>query len=178
MPTSAFFDAQLDRIAAGAALGPVVDVACGRGRHALACVRAGWPTLAIDREASHLRAVVASAPSGARLACVRTDLETGHGIPVRAGSCGVILVFRFLFRPLATALAAALAPGGVLVYETFTTGQRALGYGPTRDAFLLEPGELPRLFPGLEILEYDEGLTAEMRPAHTARLVARRPATA
>ena len=69
----------------------------------------------------------------------------------------------------------ALAPGGLLVYETFTRAQRELGYGPSRDDFLLAPGELPGLFPELEVVEYDEGLIEAPRPRHTARLLARRP---
>ena len=76
---------------------------------------------------------------------------------MKPGSCGAILVFRFLFRPLAPAISAALAPGGLLLYETFTVAQRALGSGPRRAEFLLEPGELRALFSDLEPLEHWEG---------------------
>jgi hypothetical protein len=87
----------------------------------------------------------------------------------------VVLVFRYLHRPLMPWIAGLLAPGGLLVSETFTRAQRRLGWGPARDAFLLEPGELPTLFPSLEALVYEEGPTDEPRPAETARLLARRP---
>jgi hypothetical protein len=86
----------------------------------------------------------------------------------------VILVFRFLFRGLAPALAEALAPGGLLLYETFTAAQRALGRGPRRADFLLEPGELPRLFPMLDVIEHWEGQTEGPEPECLARLTARR----
>jgi SAM-dependent methyltransferase len=155
--------------------GPLVDLASGRGRHALACARAGVHSIAIDRDADALRAL--SAEAGAArlpLSTLRADLETPHGIPVRTGSCGVILVFRFLFRPLAPAIVRALAPGGLLVYETFTVAQRALGRGPRRAEFLLEAGELPALFAELELLEYWEGRTSGSSPECVARLVARR----
>jgi hypothetical protein len=46
---------------------------------------------------------------------------------------------------------------GLLVYETFTERQRELGYGPVNPAFLLESGELPRLFPELAVVESVEG---------------------
>ncbi len=180
METSSFFDAALPRILETRPLGPVLDLACGRGRHALACVRAGCATLALDRDAEALASLVdagrslGAADRGALL-CARCDIETEHEIPVAAGSCGTILVFRFLFRPLAGAITAALAPGGLLVYETFTRDQRDLGYGPKRDEFLLARGELPGLFPDLEVVEYEEGLIEAPRPRHTARLVARRP---
>jgi len=179
MATSPFFDESLDLVRSTRGLGPTLDLACGRGRHALACARAGVPTVAIDRNAGHLRELAAATrgahpPLPAPISCVRADVEAGCEIPVRSGSCGAILVFRFLFRPLAAAIAEALAPGGLLLYETFTVSQRELGYGPYRDAFLLGEGELPTLFPMLEVLDTSEGLTAEARPAHTARLLARR----
>ena len=53
--------------------------------------------------------------------------------------CGAILVFRFLHRPLAQDIERVLAPGGLLLYETFTTQQRELERGPRNAAFLLEP---------------------------------------
>jgi hypothetical protein len=86
-------------------------------------------------------------------------------------------VFRFLFRPLAPAIERALAPGGILIYETFTRAQPAHGWGPKSPDFLLESGELPGLFPGLETLYHDEQPVSEPRPEASARLVARRPAT-
>jgi hypothetical protein len=84
-------------------------------------------------------------------------------------------VFRFLFRPLAGAIEAALAPGGLLLYETFTIHQRSLGQGPRNPAFLLDPGELRTLFPKLEVLAYWEGLAADPEPEAVARLTAQRP---
>ena len=49
---------------------------------------------------------------------------------------------------LMPAIEACLKPGGLLVYETFHIAHRASGRGPRRDAFYLESGELPGLFPG------------------------------
>ena len=77
----------------------------------------------------------------------------------------------------AAAIQDALAPGGLLLYETFTREQPAHGWGPSRPAFLLEAGELPRLFPGLEIVQHDEAPVTVPRPEASARLVARRPAS-
>ena len=174
-PPSPWFLAQRARLAAAAQRGPVLDLACGRGRHALAAAGLGACTLAIDRDEAALRALQAEA--GRRrvpLTCLRTDLETPLGIPVKPGSCGAILVFRFLFRPLAPAISAALAPGGLLLYETFTVAQRALGSGPRRAEFLLEPGELRALFPELEALDHWEGRSDGPPPECLARLAARR----
>jgi len=168
--------AELPRLREAAALGPVVDLACGRGRNALAAAEAGIPVVGIDRDAEALAALRAAARERRmRVSPLRADLESGHGIPVRSGSCGGILVFRFLFRPLAPAIEAALAPGGLLLYETFTIDQRSLGEGPRNPAFLLEPGELRALFPGLQVLHYSEGVVRGPRPEALARLTARRP---
>jgi len=131
----------------------------------------------IDRSPDHLRALRhGAAEAGLAVSGVCADLETGHGIPVKPASCGAVLVFRFLFRPLADAITEALAPGGILLYETFTVHQKKLGYGPSRPAFLLEDDELPHLFPGLEVLARWEGVEARgERPEAVARLTARKP---
>jgi SAM-dependent methyltransferase len=166
---------QLAELRRASQLGPIVDLACGRGRNTLARAREGIDCLGLDRNRDFLRALGAAA-AGARgrvdTACC--DLESGYGIPVRPGTCGAILVFRFLFRPLASAIQSALAPGGLLLYETFTREQSAHGWGPRRPEFLLEAGELPRLFSGLEVLHHDESPIELPRPEASARLVARR----
>ena len=175
-PPSPFFLAQRAQLLAAARLGPVLDVACGRGRHALAAAELGARTLAIDRDPDALRALAAQARARRLpLQALRADLETPFGIPVRPRSCGAILVFRFLFRPLAAAIVEALAPGGLLLYETFTSGQRALGGGPRRAEFLLAPGELPELFSALEPLACSEGVSEGEPREALARLAARRP---
>jgi SAM-dependent methyltransferase len=157
-------------------LGPVLDLACGRGRHALAAARLGLSVLALDRNEPALRELQRRAPP--RVRCVRTDLEAGFGIPVAPASCGAILVFRFLFRPLASAIVEALKPGGLLLYETFTNRQREFSEGPKNTDFLLDSGALVRLFSALEPLHYEEVLTVGPRPAALARLAARRRVSA
>lgn len=177
-PPSPWLVAWREALCAAGRRGPVLDLACGRGRNALAAARWGVPVIGLDRDRGFLAALRAAARAeGLPVAAARVDLEAGNGIPVRPGSCAAILVFRFLFRPLAPAIEAALAPGGLLLYETFTLAQRKLGHGPRREAFLLEPGELPGLFPGLRIEASWEGIEESgARPEAVARLAARRPA--
>ncbi len=166
-----------EELAAAAREGPVLDVACGRGRHALAAATLGARVVGLDRNADALRALAGAARArGLPVAPLRWDLETGHALPLAPGRFAAVLVFRYLHRPLADALAAALRPGGLLLYETFTIHQRDLPQGPSNPAFLLEPGELPRLFPGLRVEAHWEGRTPGPRPAALARLAARRPA--
>lgn len=176
---SSFFEQHREELRATAALGPLLDLACGRGRHALAAARDGAPTLAVDRNPDFLRELSDRAREGALpLRALRADLESGPAIPLRPGSCGAVLVFRFLSRPLAAQIEQVLAPGGLLLYETFTIHQRELGYGPSNPSFLLRPGELPGLFPGLEPIYSWEGLTHGDKPWAVARLAARRTAPA
>ena len=155
----------------------MADLACGRGRHAIAVAERGARVAALDRSPEALAHLRASARAGGLpVDAVRADLEANSGIPLRPGACAVILVFRFLYRPLVTGIHDLLRPGGLLLYETFMVHQRQFGYGPRNPAFLLEPGELRRLFPTLEVLDYFEGVADVPRPAALARLLARRRA--
>jgi len=177
---SPFFRAQAGALRAAARLGPALDLACGEGRHALAAASIGVPCVAMDRDPGALRALADRARArelpGSGPLPVRADLETLRGIPVRPGSCGAVLVFRFLYRPLAAAIHDALAPGGLLLYETFSVRQRNLPYGPDNPEFLLAEEELPELFRDLEVLEYREGPEERGgRVWHLAALAARKP---
>jgi SAM-dependent methyltransferase len=173
-PPSDFFRDQLARIQDAAELGVVVDLACGRGRHTLAAAAAGIPAVGIDRNRESL-AELRKAASQRELAVetLHADLEDPAEIPLRSRCCGAVLVFRYLHRPLIPAIARVLAPGGLLVYETFTIDQRRLGTGPRNSDHLLEPGELPELFSEFEILDHWEGLSRGTENAQVARITAR-----
>jgi len=158
-----------------AAPGPTLDLACGRGRHARAMLERGATVVAMDRNAGSLRELRAGAAAGPALMAVQADLEVQDRIPTRTGAFGRVIVFRYLHRPLAREIERVLRPGGWLVYETFTRGQAALAHGPSRPEFLLEPGELPELFPGLRVESFEELRTEGERPEALARLVARKP---
>lgn len=135
---------------------PVLDVASGKGRHALFLADGGWAVHAIDRDEEALAELRASAATR-RLPVTTEVIDLEHG-----ASCfgserfGAVVVFNYLHRPLMPALVDAVAPGGVLIYETFTVGQAARGH-PKNPAFLLEAGELSALVAPLEILRSREG---------------------
>jgi SAM-dependent methyltransferase len=166
---------ELPRLTAACAGRPLLDLACGRGRNALASAAAGLRTIGLDRDAGALAELGARASeAGLAIARVRADVEAGHALPFASGSLGAVLVFRFLYRPLAGEIARVLGTGGLLITETFTSAQRRFGRGPSRDAFLLAPGELAGLFPALETLRHEEGVYDEPEPSALARLVARK----
>jgi hypothetical protein len=57
----------------------------------------------------------------------------------------------------------SVAPGGVLIYETFASGNETVGR-PSRPDFLLQSGELLRVCADLEVVAYENGtLTAPAR---------------
>lgn len=175
-PVSPWFTEHLSAVREAASCGPIVDLACGRGRHALAVAEMGLPIVGIDRNADFLAELGARATrEELRLSRVRADFEADEALPLAPASCGAILVFRYLYRPLCESIERALLPGGLLLYETFTRDQLALGTGPSNPSFLLARGELPTLFPSLEVLGYREGLHHEgSEPAFAiAQLAAR-----
>jgi len=136
--------------------GEALDVACGRGRHALWLAAQGFSTLGIDRDAD---AVLALNEEARRLrlplAAAVVDLEAGE-VSLGHAAYDLLVVMRYLHRPLFPSLLAALRPGGVLVYETFTRAQAARGK-PSNPRFLLEDGELRELIRPLAVLVEREG---------------------
>jgi SAM-dependent methyltransferase len=136
--------------------GRALDVACGRGRHALWLAERGLTTLAIDRDVDAVRELNDVARQRRLPLRAETgDLERGDD-PFRGATFDVIVVVHYLHRPLFPTLVAALAPGGLLIYETFTRAQAARGR-PTNPDFLLEPGELFELVRPLDVVASREG---------------------
>lgn len=136
--------------------GTVLDAACGSGRHALLFAAAGFRVVALDRDEAALGRIADIAGAlGLPLETNSVDLERGDA-DLGTDRFSVIIAVHYLHRPLFAALIRALEPGGLLIHETFTTKQAALGK-PTNPDFLLEPGELPRLVEPLEILRSREG---------------------
>ena len=151
--------------------GTAVDVACGRGRNAIWLAQRGLQTLALDRDIAALEDLRAEAKRlGLPLKTAAIDLERGDA-SLPPAAFDVVVVVRYLHRPLFPDLTEAVRPGGVLVCETFTQAQAARGK-PTNRAFLLEPGELRTLVAPLEVLVEREG---DFEGKMLASVIARRP---
>ena len=151
--------------------GDALDIACGRGRHALWLARHGLRVTAIDRSEEAIASVAEAArqqalPVEARVADLeQPDADLGQT------AYDVIVVVHYLHRALFPAIVAALRPQGLLLYETFTRAQAKRGK-PTNPAFLLEPGELRKLTAGLIVLDEREG---EFGNRDVAAIVCRKP---
>lgn len=129
---------------------------------------AGWDVFGVDRNIGAVREAVERArESGHVLRGWCADLTA---CPLPRGRFDLIVVSRYLQRDLFPALREALTPGGVILYETFTTSQRAHGRGPTSPDHLLAPGELRAHFASFEVLFYQEVAA----PDAYARLAARK----
>jgi SAM-dependent methyltransferase len=146
--------------------GRVLDLAAGAGRHSRFLRAAGFGVLAADRDVGGL-ADLAATPG---CAIVAIDLENGAPWALGGGFDG-ILVTNYLHRPLLPDLAAALAPGGLLLYETFMQGNERFGK-PSNPDFLLRPGELLEAFAALNILDFEQGLVETPKPAAIQRIAA------
>jgi tellurite methyltransferase len=145
-----------------------LDVAMGRGRHALLLARAGFRTFGVDIRYEAVReAILTAAAAGLDVAGWCADL-TRHPLP--KARFDLVVVTRYLQRDLFPSLRATVKPGGVVLYETFTIAQQALGSGPTSADHLLEPGELRGQFDGFDVLFDEEVSAAEA----LARIAARR----
>ena len=145
-----------------------LDVAMGRGRHACALAVEGYRVFGVDIKFEAVRDAMIEA--AAQRVIVRgwcADLTT---FPLGRERFEVIVVTRYLQRDLFQSLRQTLTPGGVVIYETFTEAQRALGRGPTSADHLLRPGELRSAFEDFEMLFYEE----VPEPEAVARIVAKR----
>jgi SAM-dependent methyltransferase len=151
----------------------VLDVACGLGRHARLFAGQGCRVDAVDVDASCAGAFDEEPLVTFR----RADLENSPW-PYRGQQFDAIVVTNYLHRALFATLADALAPGGVLIYETFAVGNERYGK-PSNPAFLLRPRELFDVFGvSLHILAFEEGVTGLPRVARMQRLAAVRPGRA
>ncbi|MEM1197871.1 MAG: class I SAM-dependent methyltransferase [Pseudomonadota bacterium] len=148
--------------------GAVLDLACGSGRHTVLLSGAGFQVTAVDRDISKLGH--AASMSGVRP--VEADLEDGTGWPFPGVAFDAVVVTNYLHRPLFPSILQALSSGGVLIYETFASGNQAFGR-PSNPDFLLQPGELLDVVSGaLSVVAYEHGTQQTPRPAVVQRLVA------
>lgn len=145
----------------------VLDVACGHGRHTRFFRGRRHPVTAVDLDISGLEDLAGDA----FVQRVQADLEEGPW-PFEERSFGGVVVTNYLYRPLLPRLVAAVAPGGALIYETFSRGNERVGR-PRNPDFLLAPGELYQAVAlALQVVAYEQGHERAPRPAVRQRIAA------
>ena len=155
-----------ERVPAG---GAILDVACGSGRHARFFAARGHPVDAVDRDAAAIAALAVVPGVVARCA----DIEGGPW-PYAGRQFAAVVVTNYLHRPLFPALIAAIAPGGLLIYETFAEGNEAYGR-PANPDFLLRRGELLERVGAMQVLAFEDLYVDLPRPAVVQRICAAMP---
>jgi SAM-dependent methyltransferase len=135
----------------------VLDLACGHGRHMKWFAGQGHAVTGVDRSPE---AIAAVAPWGEAIVA---DIENGLWPLTQAGKLrqfDAVVVTNYLWRALFPVIQDSLAPGGVLIYETFAVGNETVGK-PSRPDFLLQPGELLPAFAGLKVIAFEDGFIAQ-----------------
>lgn len=149
--------------------GTVLDLAAGSGRHSAWFAARGHVVTAVDRDGDALRLLPGAVNT------LVADIEQDPW-PLPGRTFDGVVVTNYLWRPLFGAIVEAVGPGGVLIYETFATGQETVGR-PKRLDFLLAHGELLGRVASLRIVAFEDGfLSAPER--FVQRIVAVREAAA
>lgn len=149
--------------------GKALDIACGEGRNAIFLAKKGYDVDAVDiSNVAIKRGRSIAAKENVKVNFIQADMES-YKMPAEAYD--LIINFNYLQRTLAPAIKKGLKRGGVLMFETFTLEQQAIGQ-PKNPEFLLKPNELLKLFKGLHIFFYREGIFE--RKKAVASLIAKR----
>lgn len=151
----------------------VLDLACGGGRHARLFAAQGCSVEAVDRDVEALAQLKGVA--GVRPVAIDLEQQTW---PYAGRRFDAVVVTNYLHRPHFDALLDCVTPGGVLIYETFMSGNERFGK-PSNPAFLLAPDELlQRVAGGFSVLAFEQGEVTEPKPAMVQRICARRSSEA
>ncbi|MFA7405255.1 MAG: class I SAM-dependent methyltransferase [Pelobacteraceae bacterium] len=165
---SPFLAQDIGRIKALAPGNIALDIACGEGRNSLFLAQHGFRVLGLDISDVGLAKGRSRAHAmGLDVDFRRVDLDDY----IIEGRFDLILNFNFLLRELIPTEVAALNPGGLLLFDTIMASEELLqAHDPS---YLLQPGELQRLFAGFDgdILFSEESCDSEMP---TARLLFRK----
>lgn len=146
---------------------PVLDLACGGGRHTAHLLGLGYRVVAVDKNTTPIKENLGDRPG---LTIIETDLEGGKppfgpGGALHGQKFAGIIVSNYLWRALFDGILGALADNGVLIYETFALGNEVLSR-PRNPDHLLRPGELLDQLSGrLQVIAYETGVMGNEAPA-------------
>jgi tellurite methyltransferase len=166
-----FLVSAYDEFFFGTSPGLALDVAGGVGRHAIWLAQRGWRVKLVDISEVGIKQAEENAKHSGTASAITTevrDLKSGQDLGRE--QYDLVVVFFYLQREIFPAIAAAIKPGGFLIYKTYTIEQKNFSGGPSHPMFLLEPNELLHAFPSLRVLHYHETIQEK----GVAELVARK----
>ena len=152
--------------------GTVLDVACGSRRHGRFFRSLGNPVVLLDRDITK----VTDMASVDDVEIVARDLEGGRPWPLAGRQFAGVIVVNYLYRSILPALVASVAPGGVLIYDTFAVGNEAYGRPSNPDYLLHREELLIAVRPELVVMAYEDVEETDPRPVVRQRVMAMRPA--
>ena len=151
--------------------GTVLDLACGGGRHGRMFLSHGHRVTFLD---CNITAIIDLSTS-VKAELIEADLEADSGWPLIGRTFDAVIVTNYLWRPILPHIVNTVAPGGLLLYETFASGNEAFGR-PRNPDFLLKAGELLEAMRGqLEVLRYEHLYQEAPGPSVIQHIAAFRP---
>ena len=140
--------------------GPVLDIACGGGRHTKLFLELGHPVVGIDKDLEH----VCDLGAKPDVELINFELENGNTLPVHKQKFSAIILIYYIYRPLFTELMELLEPGGLFICESFAHGDEVY-HSPLNPDHLLANGELLDIVQNrLQVVAYEHGLVASPFP--------------
>jgi len=138
--------------------GTVLDMGMGEGRNAVFLAQKGYKVTGIDISSVAVKkAYLLAQEFGVKIKGVVASLEDYKIAP---NSFDAIICFYYVDRSLVDKIKSWLKPGGILIYEAYTTREKHKNKkrDATDDGEYLKEQELLRLFSGMRVLKYEEPL--------------------
>jgi tellurite methyltransferase len=155
-----FLVSAYDEFLFGTSPGLALDVAGGVGRHAIWLAQRGWRVKLLDISEVGVKQAEQNGKQTGTGSLITTEVrDLNIRQDLGREQYDLVIVFFFLQRELFPALAAALKPGGYLVYKTYTAEQKNFAGGPSHPMFLLGPNEILSAFSSLRVLHYHETIS-------------------
>lgn len=149
-----FLSQNYDYIPFGAS---VLDMGMGEGRNAVFLAQKGYFVTGIDISSVAVRkANILAQEYGVKIKSVVASL---NDYAIAENSFDAIICFYWVDRSLIEKIVSWLKPGGILLYEAYTTNQKKVAGFDKNDQTFLNPQELLSLFGNkVDILHFEEPL--------------------
>ncbi len=162
----------LTKYLAEASVGRALDIACGMGRNTVYLAEHGFVVDAVDISGEALSQI----PASDKIFTIEADLDE---YVIAKDSYDLMINCHYLDRAMFSAIKDGLKEEGVLIFETFVEAEGEDFHQPSNPDFLLQSEELKSAFIDLDIIQYEETVSQNLRgeKVKIASLVARKRAS-